>query len=236
MQPFAVFVTVTVNVPDVLTLGFAVVSPETIPVPDQLKVAPAVDELADSTTDVVVHVSVPPVALAPGDEMFWLTSAVAVLVQPLEPVTVTVYVPAELTLGFAVVSPSMPVPAQLKLPPPDAERTTDVVVQVSVPPSALAPGAVLFKFTNADAVLVQPPAEFVTVTVYVPLALTSGLAVVLPEMIPGPDQLKLVPNDVEAESTTDVVVQVIVPPVAFAPGGVQGSPRAKSLNAVKLLY
>jgi hypothetical protein len=46
-----------------------------------------------------------------------------------------------------------------------ADRTTEVVVQVSVPPVALAPGAVLFSFTTASAVLVQPFVEFVTVTV-----------------------------------------------------------------------
>ena len=46
-----------------------------------------------------------------------------------------------------------------------AERTTDLVVQVSVPPVALAPGGAMFAFTSAVAVLVQPFAEFVTVTV-----------------------------------------------------------------------
>ena len=61
----------------------------------------------------------------------------------------------------------MPGPAQLKPVPVvvAAERTTDVVVQVSVPPVALAPGGVMFAFTSAVAVLVQPLAEFVTVTV-----------------------------------------------------------------------
>ena len=71
-------------------------------------------------------------------------------------------------MGFAVVLPEeMPGPVQLKPVPDavDAERTTDVVVQVSVPPVALAPGGVLFSFTSAVAVLVQPLAEFVTVTV-----------------------------------------------------------------------
>jgi hypothetical protein len=43
--------------------------------------------------------------------------------------------------------------------------------------------------TNAVAVLVHPLAELVTVTVNVPLALTLGFAVVLPETIPAPDQL-----------------------------------------------
>ena len=44
----------------------AVLSPEAMTHgPDQLKLVPDV-ELAERTTDVVVHVSVPPVALAPG--------------------------------------------------------------------------------------------------------------------------------------------------------------------------
>ena len=53
-----------------------------------------------------------------------------------------------------------------------------------------------------------------------PDALTSGVAVEPPETIPGPAQLKLVPVVVAPESETDVVVQVKVPPVALAPGGV----------------
>jgi hypothetical protein len=97
------------------------------------------------------------------------TRAVAVLVQPLaEFVTVTVYVPDELTLGFAVPPPeTIPDPAQLKLVPDDvaAESTTEVVVAVSDPPVALAPGAFVLATTEAVAVLVQPVDEFVTVTV-----------------------------------------------------------------------
>ena len=72
--------------------------------------------------------------------------------------------------------------------------------------------------TEAVAVLVQSLAELVTVTVNVPLALTRGFAVVSPETMPGPAQLKDVPLVVDAERTTDVVVQVSVPPVALAPG------------------
>ena len=115
----------------------------------------------------LVQVSMPPVALAPGGVFRSMTSAVAVLVQPLaEFVTVTVYVPAELTVGFAVVSPlTMPDPDQRNVPPPAAERTTEVVVQVSVPPVALAPGDVLSRLTDAVAVLVHPPEAVVTVTV-----------------------------------------------------------------------
>jgi hypothetical protein len=74
--------------------------------------------------------------------------------------------------------------------------------------------------TRAVAVLVQPLAELVTVTVYVPDALTVGLADVPPETIPGPAQLKPVPLVVAAERTIEVVVHVSVPPVALAPGSV----------------
>ena len=122
---------------------------------------------------------------------------------------------------MAVVPPEIiPGPAQLNPVPlvVAAERITDVAVQVSVPPVALAPGGVAVKLTSAVAVLVQPLAELVTVTVYVPDALTVGLAVVPPETTPGPAQLKPVPLIVAAERTTDVVVQVSVPPVALAPG------------------
>ena len=125
---------------------------------------------------------------------------------------------------------TIPGPDQLKSVPevvaPEIE--IDVVVQVSVPPVALAPGAVVFALTAADAVLVQPVAEFVTVTVYVPDALTVGVAVVPPETMPVPLQLKSVPEVVAAERDTDVVVQVKVPPVALAPGGVLGATSAEA--------
>ena len=76
--------------PAELTVGFSVVPPETIPRPAQLKPVPLV-VAAESTTEVVVHVSVPPVALAPGGVTVELTRAVAVLVQPFaELVTVIV--------------------------------------------------------------------------------------------------------------------------------------------------
>ena len=69
------------------------------------------------------------------------------------------------------------------------EITTDVVVQLMVPPVALAPGAAMSCVTGAVAVLVQPFAVFVIVIVYVPEALTLGLSVVPPETMPGPAQL-----------------------------------------------
>jgi hypothetical protein len=77
-------------------------------------------------------------------------------------------VPEALTTGVAVVPPeTIPVPAQLKLVPVvvPADSVTSVVVQVKVPPVALAPGGVTLSPTAADAELVQPLAELVTVTV-----------------------------------------------------------------------
>jgi len=75
------------------------------------------------------------------------TRAVAVLVHPFaELVTVTVYVPASLTVGLAVVPPeTMPGPAQLNSFPDvvAAESTTDGSAHVIAPPVALAPGAVM---------------------------------------------------------------------------------------------
>ena len=163
-----------------------------------------------------------------------VTDAVAVLVHAVALfVTVTVYVPVELTVGFAVVPPeTIPGPAQLNpVPPPAAERTTEVVVHVSVPPVALAPGPTPVKFTEAVAVLEQPVAELPTVTVYVPVALTVGLAVVPPETTPGPAQLNPVPLEVAAERTTDVTEHVNDPPVALAPGEVP----VELTNAVAVL-
>lgn len=114
-----------------------------------------------------------------------------------------------------------PGPAQLNVvPDPElAESVIHVVVQVSVPPVALAPGGFRSSLTNAVAVLVQPFAELVTVTVNVPVALTLGFALPPPETMPVPDQLNTLPDVELAESTTHVVVQVSVPPVALALGG-----------------
>ena len=62
---------------------------------------------------------------------------------------------------------TIPGPLQLKLVPdvvaPESEIV--VVVQFNVPPVALAPGAVIFWSTRPVAVLVQPLAGFVVVSV-----------------------------------------------------------------------
>lgn len=91
------------------------------------------------------------------------------LVQPLLVVVmVTEYVPEELTLGLAVVAPeTIPGPTQLNVVPfvGPADNTTDVVVQVRVPPVTYGVGGVLLRFTSAEAVLVHPVTLSVTVTV-----------------------------------------------------------------------
>jgi hypothetical protein len=147
-----------------------------------------------------------------------------VLAQPVaEFETVTVYVPVAVTVGFADEPPeTIPGPAQMKLVPDTvaAERESEVIVHVSVPPEALAPGGEVLLLTDAVAVLVHPFAEFVTVTEYVPVALTIGFAVDPPEAMPGPAQLKFVPDVVAAERTIEATVHVSVPPVALAPGDV----------------
>jgi hypothetical protein len=51
----------------------------------------------------------------------------------------------------------------------------------------------VLEFTATVEVAVHPLAGFVTVIVYVPAALTFGVAVVPPEAIPGPDQLNVAP-------------------------------------------
>jgi len=84
--------------------------------------------------------------LTTGAPVLGLTEAVAVLVQPLEPVTVTVYVPDAHTCGFCDVELKYPGSAQLKPVPEvvEPDKVMHVDAQVNVPPVALAPGGVLF--------------------------------------------------------------------------------------------
>jgi hypothetical protein len=161
VQPL-VFVTVTVYVPaDVMLADAALPKPlfheyETPPV-------------AVTLIDVVVHVnSVTPVLLvipAVGATVFDVTVMLAVEVQPLVFVTVTVYVPADVMVADAV----LPKPLFHEYEtPPVAVTLIDVVVHVnSVTPVLLvipAVGAVVFDVTVMLAVEVQPLAP-VTVTV-----------------------------------------------------------------------
>ncbi len=69
VHPFAGLVAVTVYVPAALTTGFCTVEENEFG-PDQLKVTPAVDELALSCAVESWHVIVSPVAVTPGSVLF----------------------------------------------------------------------------------------------------------------------------------------------------------------------
>src|SRR4030065_353303 len=130
--------------------------------------------------DVVVHVSILSApAFAFGGVLFRVTSATSVAVHPLTGfVTVSVYVPAALTVGVAVVAPDTifppPLATHAKVTPGVVEvpsRAMDVVVQVSILSApAFTFGGVLFRVTSATSVAVHPLTGFVTVSVYVPAA------------------------------------------------------------------
>jgi hypothetical protein len=132
----------------------------------------------------------------------------SVSVQPFAEVTVTVYVPAEVTLVAAVVAPLL----QEYVPPPAAVKVMEVVVHVrTVVAGAViaATGAVLFCVIVIDSVSVQPFAE-VTVTVYVPAEVTLVAAVVAPllqEYVPPPAAVKVM--EVVVHVRTVVVGAVI---------------------------
>ena len=117
----------------------------------------------------------------------------SVSVHPFAAVTVTVYVPAELTLVAAVVAPLL----QEYVPPPVAVKLILVVVHVRtvvVGAVIAATGAVLFCVIVMDSVSVNPVGP-VTVTIYVPGAVTLVVAVVAPllqEYVPPPVAVKLI--------------------------------------------
>jgi hypothetical protein len=96
---------------------------------------------------------------------------------------------------------------------------TDVAVQVSAPPVAVAPGFVVFSVTVTVAVEVQPFTGFVTVKVYEPPAVTEGFCKA-DVKLPGPAQRYVTPEVVELPvSVTDGEAHVMVPlPPAAAPG------------------
>jgi hypothetical protein len=220
VQPLALFNTVNVKLPDVLTVGFCWVDVNP-PGPFQLKLVP-VAVAPEIVVDGLSHVIVPPVAEAPGAVVFWSTDAVDVLVQPsLEFVTVSVYVPETATVGFCWVDEKAPGPLHEKFVPDVVPpwSWTLVALHVSVPPVVLAPGGVTFSVTDVNALLVQPLAEFVVVSVYVPETFTDGFCAVEVNS-PGPIQRKAVPEVVLPWSWTLVVVQLSIPPIALAPGAV----------------
>jgi hypothetical protein len=105
-------------------------------------------------------------------------------------------------VGELVEAPeTIPGPDQLQVIPGVVELAVIVplvVVHVSVsggPAVTLGNEPVLVTVT--EAVLVQPLAGSVTVTLYVPAAFTVGDEVVPPEIIPGPDQFHVTPETVE---------------------------------------
>ena len=183
-------------------MGVAVDPPLSIvpPVVLQLNVAPLVVELPPNTTVVVVQVnSIVEPALQFGIAISSVTTTSHVLVQPLlGSVTVSVYVPGALTVGVALAPPLSIVPsdvAQLNVAPLVVElpaKVTVVVVHVSsIGEPALQFGGVISSVTTTSHVLVQPLLGSVTVNVYVPGALTVGVALDPPLSIVPPVVLQL---------------------------------------------
>lgn len=154
VHPLAGSVTVTVYVPAAFTVGEDVAPPAVIPVPVQLYVAPVVVEFAVMVPLVVVQFNdndEPAVAF--GTVVLLDTLTVVVAVHPFAgSVTVTVYVPAEFTVGDAVVPPAViPVPAQLNVAPVAVELALIVplvVIQLRINAEPdVADGGVVFADT-----------------------------------------------------------------------------------------
>ena len=158
-------------VPAALTLGEAALLVKPFG-PVQPTIVPFV--LAVRVTLPVAHVIIPPVALTVGAVASSVTVAVPVAVHPFADCTVTVYVPAALTLGEAALLVKPFGPVQLTIVPfVFAVRVTLAVPHVITPPVALTVGGVASSVTVAVAVSVHPFVDC-TVTVYVPAALTLG--------------------------------------------------------------
>ena len=117
-------------------------------------------------------------------------------------------------MGVAVPTPlTIPGPVQEKVAPGVEEKpfkTTEVTAQVStlsVPAAAL--GKETLVVTTAWSVLEHPLEGSVTVSVYVPRALTVGVAVPPPLTMPGPAQEKVAPGvEEEPLSATEEMAQV----------------------------
>jgi hypothetical protein len=91
VHPLLGLVTITVYVPGLLIVGLFVVPPETIPGPDQLNVAPVVEDVTEIELLVVVHVNVAvAVVLMFGGVISLITKTELTAVQPVSgSVTVT---------------------------------------------------------------------------------------------------------------------------------------------------
>jgi hypothetical protein len=134
---------------------------------------------------------------------FTVTAVLSVSVQPLELVTVTVYVPLVVTDIAEVVAE-----VDHKYPvPPEAVSTTDPPWQKVVgPPAVMTADGNGFTVTDKLSVSAQP-VELVTVTIYVPLVVT-----VIAEVMAEVDHKYPVPP--EAVSTTYPPWQKVVDPLA----------------------
>ena len=107
--------------------------------------------------------------LAEGDDVLVVMVMLDVAVQPLLPVTVTVYVPAEFMVSPALL-PTTPLPSDHEyVPPPLAVTLIEVVEQVMTVVLVLlvmpAVGAVVLLLMVDEAVAVQPFVLDVPVTV-----------------------------------------------------------------------
>jgi hypothetical protein len=205
VHPFAE-VTVTVYVPAAVTFKVAelptVVDPllhEYVPPPVAVKLIDVVEQVSTVVAGAVIA--------AVGAVMFCVIVIDSVSVHPFAEVTVTVYVPAAVTFKVAELPTVVDPLLHEYVPPPVAVKLIDVVVQVSTVVAGAviaAVGAVMFCVIVIDSVSVHPFAE-VTVTVYVPAAVTFKVAELptvvdplLHEYVPPPVAVKLI----------DVVVHV----------------------------
>jgi hypothetical protein len=124
-------------VPAALTVGVAVVPPETMPGPDQLKLTAPVDDEPFNIAEADEQFNVCAVpAFAFGCVVLEVTATCPLALHPLPgSVTVKVYDPAAFTVGLVVVPPeTIPGPDQLNVVPAVEEEpfnTADVVAQVS---------------------------------------------------------------------------------------------------------
>jgi hypothetical protein len=116
----------------------------------------------------------PPAVMMAVGNGFTVTAELSVSVQPPELVTVTVYVPSEITLILAVVAE-----VDHKYPvPPEAVSITDPPWQKVVgPPAVITADGSGFTVTTELSVSTHP-LELVTVTVYIPLVVTDIAEVV----------------------------------------------------------
>src|SRR5450759_2034325 len=210
-------VTITVKVPAVLTISAADVPTTVLPSDHEYDVPP----LAVSVVLGVVQFNARPLLLlidAVGTVLSNVVVALAVAVHPMAPVTVTVKVPAVLTVS-AADAPTTVLPSDHEyVPPPLAVSVVLGVVQFNARPLLLliaTVGKVLSNVVVALAVAVHPMAP-VTVTVKVPAVLTISAADVPTTVLPSDHEYDVPPL---AVTLIDAVVQVrtVVPVLLVIP-------------------